>query len=209
MNGYDFDDTIYKGNSFRRFFLFCLVRLPYLIVLLPVQIVCALLRACHAINHQQFLSAMNWFVYLVPNRKWFVGKFWDKEIARIKPWYLAQQRSDDIVVSASPRYEVQEICNRLGIATLIATETDNPSHPHNGVYCYEMQKAVRYKQQFGDTPLETYYSDSVTDIPMFMLAKRGYYVDGNNVVLYYENGKQVCQINEKKAQKVRKRNGLN
>ena len=37
MKVFDFDETILHGNSVRRFFGYCLVRLPYLVLYLPVQ----------------------------------------------------------------------------------------------------------------------------------------------------------------------------
>ena len=195
MNGYDFDDTILKGNSMGRFSLFCAVRLPYLIIFVPVLIVAALLYVLHVINRYRYLYLISLFVALVPHPDKFVAKFWDKNMKHVKHWYLEQKRDDDLVLSASPQFLAGEACKRLGV-TCIGTPllTDGKLL---GKQCYGAQKVEVYKEKLGDTPLETYYSDSLTDVPMFKLAKKGYFVSGEKVLLVYENGQELVPCKSK------------
>ena len=58
MKVFDFDETILHGNSVRRFFGYCLVRLPYLVLYLPVQLVACLLYAVKILNKYMFLSVL-------------------------------------------------------------------------------------------------------------------------------------------------------
>jgi len=94
MNAYDFDDTIYRGNSFRRFFGYCLLRLPYLLLYLPVIVLAVLLRAVRLLDKNKYLTWLGAFIVLVPHVERYVCGFWDKELCRIKPWYLAAKRPD-------------------------------------------------------------------------------------------------------------------
>ena len=80
MNSYDFDDTIFRGNSMRRFSIFCTLRLPYLLLYLPVIIVAMLLRAVRILNKNVYLLLLEGFVLFVPNVERFVQKFWDKNM---------------------------------------------------------------------------------------------------------------------------------
>lgn len=186
MNGYDFDETILKGNSVRRFFLYCWARLPYLFIYLPVLLAAVIFKRCLSSN--AFYNMLTYFVKLVPNKEKFVRKYWDKHINKIQRWYLDQQRDDDIIISASPLYLVEEACNRIG-ARCIATPVDlKTSKVIGGNHCYGTQKPIFYRQQFGDAPLETFYSDSMSDEPMFKLAKRGYLVKGDKITLIYQDG---------------------
>jgi len=131
---------------------------------------------------------LTYFVKLVPNKQKFVTKFWDKHIKKIKSWYYEQQCEDDIVISASPSYIVEEACKRIGVKC-IATPVDiKTSRVIGGNHCYGKAKPDFYRAQFGETPLETFYSDSLSDTPMFKLAKRGYLVKGGKITLIYENG---------------------
>ena len=190
MNGYDFDNTILHGNSTRRFSFFCALRLPYLIIFVPEILLAFLLRALHIISKNKYLHMLEWFIALVPNVDRYVVKFWDKNMKHIKSWYLLQRRDDDIVISASPFFLVEEACKRLGVAC-IATNLDTRARL-NGTHVYGEEKVATYKTIYEDKPLATYYSDSMSDIPMFKFVDRGYFVKGNEVTLLYENGVRVA-----------------
>ena len=189
MNGYDFDNTIMRGNSTRRFSLYCTVRFPYLIFFTPVILLASILRALHIISKNKYLHMLELFVALVPNVEKHVVKFWDRNMKRIQPWYLEKRRDDDIIISASPFFIVVEACRRLGVAC-IATNLDTHARLH-GKHAYGQEKVSMYKNVYGDTPLASYYSDSMTDIPMFKFAGKGYYVKNNQITLLYENGQPV------------------
>ena len=197
MNGYDFDDTILKGNSMFRFSLFCTARLPYLVLFVPVLLVASLLHAVRILNKYRYLHMVSLFVALVPRTERFVSKFWDKNMKHIKKWYLEQRRDDDVVISASPQFLAGEACRRLGIRC-VGTPLSPRSARLHGKQVYAAQKVETYKEVFGDTPLATYYSDSLTDTPMFKLAEKGYYVKGNHVTLLYENGQKVIPHKNKR-----------
>lgn len=190
MNAYDFDKTILKGNSVQRFFFFCALRLPYLWLLMPFFLVALLLRLLHIISYERFLRALECFVLFVPRKEKFVQNFWNSNIRHIKQWYLDVREDNDLIISASPYYEISVVCNRLNVQYLCSVS--NPkTYLVQGPHCYGEQKVIQYKKHFGDTPPETYYSDSMSDVPMFKFAKRGYLVKGNKITLVYENGERV------------------
>ena len=190
MNGYDFDNTIMHGNSTRRFSFYCTARFPYLIFFIPVIVLASILRVLHIISMNKYLHMLEWFVALVPNVEKYVVKFWDKNMKHIKSWYLERRRDDDVIISASPFFIVVEACKRLGVAC-IATNLDARARLV-GKHAYGQEKVAMYKDVYEDKPLLSYYSDSMTDIPMFKLAEKGYYVKGNKVKLLYENGEPVA-----------------
>ncbi len=68
MNGYDFDDTIFKGNSLRRFFFYCLIRLPYLAFIYARTVFAAILRGLRILNKHNFLCVLEWFIVLSRKR---------------------------------------------------------------------------------------------------------------------------------------------
>lgn len=189
MNGYDFDETILKGNSVRCFFCYCWLRLPYLFIYLPVLLAAVILR--RALSSNAYYNMLTYYVKLIPNKQKFVKKFWNKNINKIQAWYLEQQKDDDIIISASPSYLVEEACRRIG-ARCIATPVDlRTSKVIGGNHCYGAQKPKFFHEQFDDAQLETFYSDSMSDEPMFKLAQRGYLVKGDKITLIYENGERL------------------
>ena len=190
MNGYDFDDTIFRGNSMRRFSIFCALRFPYLILFTPVLLLALLLRAMRILDKNRYLHMISLFVALVPCVEKFAVKFWDKNINRIKPWYLEQRRDDDVIISASPYFLIEEACKRLGVAC-IATNLDTRARLRGHRHVYGKEKVTSYIAIYEDKPLASYYSDSMSDAPMFQFAQKGYFVKGNQVTLLYENGVRV------------------
>ncbi|MDE7454898.1 MAG: hypothetical protein K2M64_03625 [Clostridia bacterium] len=191
MNGYDFDETILKGNSVRSFFCYCLVRLPYLVIYLPVLLLAVILNGMHCLSSNAYYNMLTYYVKLVPNKQKFVTKFWDKNIAKIKSWYYDQQKEDDIIISASPSYLVEEACKRINVRCITTPVDIATCKVIGGNHCYGKEKPTFYKEQFGDTPLETFYSDSYSDTPMFKLAKKGYLVKGDKIILVCENGEML------------------
>lgn len=196
MNSYDFDDTIYKGNSFRRFFGYCLLRLPYLLLFTPVILVAVVLRALKILDKNTYLTWLGAFVVFVPNVQKKVTKFWNKELCRIKSWYIAQRRDDDVIVSASPAYLVEEACRRLNVKC-IATNVDARTARVDGVHCYGVDKVLRFKgANLGGAPF-TYYSDSWSDEPMFAYAHEGWLVKGDVRARVYADGTKLADKHTK------------
>ncbi len=189
MNGYDFDDTIFRGNSMRRFSLFCTLRLPYLLLYLPVLLVAFLLRGLRILNKNAYLLLLEGFVLFVPNVEKFAAKFWDKNLCRIKSWYLAQKRDDDVIVSATPSFVVGEACRRLGVRC-IATDF-SPKGKLTGKHCHGKYKVQYFCEQTGNAHLASFYSDSASDKPMWLYAEKGYRVKGDKITLIYENGVKI------------------
>lgn len=200
MNGYDFDNTILKGNCWRRFYFFCLLRFPYIILLLVVQAFFALLYLLHLIDNRKFSSVMSWFLVFVPNKKRLVEKFWDQNQKHIKQWYLDQRKDDDLIISASPRFLVEPMCKRLGIKC-IASEMNIKTGQYYGPYYYGPMKVYGYELNFANEPLATYYSDSFSDTPMWKLAKQGWLVEGDEVSLCYQDGQMVEGVKSRKCGK--------
>lgn len=189
MNGYDFDKTIFHGNSVRRFCIFCCIRLPYLWLLLPELLLAVILYGLKIIGKDAFLRMLEVFVLFVPCKKRFVNKFWDKNFKHVKSWYLQVKQPDDLVISASPAYLIEEICSRLGVACIASPCAANGLVC--GKHCYGEEKVRYYKQRFGETPLQAFYSDSLSDLPMLQLAQRGYLVQGEKITLLLQNGEKA------------------
>lgn len=189
MNGYDFDATILKGNTVQRFWWYCSVRFVYLWLLLPEILLANVLFLLHVINKEIYLRMMEFFVVFVPNKRKQAVRFWNKNQKHVKQWYLDAKKENDVVVSASPDFLLDEICSRLQVKC-ICTKTRPCGLPQT-VHCYGAQKVVEYKANFGDQPLQSFYSDSMSDAPMFQLAEKGYFVRGNEITLIYQNGEKL------------------
>lgn len=172
-----------------RFWWHCLAHFPYLVLLVPLAFVSCMLRVLRLISKETFLCMMEIFEIFVPNKKRRAEKFWNKNIKHVKKWYLEARRNDDVIVSASPDYLIEEICRRLGVRW-IATKTRT-----NGMakkkHCYGEEKVKEFQRFFPETRPKTYYSDSLSDTPMMKFAERGYFVRGEKITQIFENGEKI------------------
>lgn len=81
---YDFDKTVFPVDSESVFYLFCLVRRPWLIVILPYQLVCL---ACFFLKIGGDRMKGRFFCFLrFVNTEKMVKKFWEKNEKRIYPF---------------------------------------------------------------------------------------------------------------------------
>lgn len=187
MNGYDFDKTIFKGDSFIKFYVYTLVRRPFLILLVPFYSILPILFLVKVIGKKEVKEALMLNLLFYRNREELVEKFWDKNQKNIQNWYLIQKKEDDIIISASPSFLLKPILKHLNITTLIATQLNLKTLKIEGNNCYGEEKARRFETEFGtDCKLEAFYSDSLSDLPMMYKSKKGILVKGSQLQTIYE-----------------------
>ena len=178
MNAYDFDKTIYAGDSTADFYLFSLKRHPRILMLTPALL--ASVTRYYVLKRgtkTQFKEVMYRFLRYCDTER-DVKDFWDKSQAKIKRYYLAQQKPDDVIISASPEFLLQPICKKLGISNLIASRVDPKTGIYTGENCHGKEKVRRFREIFPDAQIEEFYSDSHSDDPLAEIAQKAFMVNG-------------------------------
>ena len=181
MNAYDFDKTIYDGDSTADFYLFSLKRHKKILLLAP-----SLFGAFVAFyvfkrgTKTQFKEKMYRFLRCCDTKK-DVEAFWDAHQKNIKPFYIKQQREDDLIISASPVFLLRPVCDRLGIRELIASKVDPVTGKYSGENCHGKEKVRLFRERYGDAAVEEFYSDSYSDTPMAQIAARAFLVKGERI----------------------------
>ena len=184
MNAYDFDKTIYDGDSTADFYFFCLKRHRSIIVLAP-SLFCAFCKfyIFKRGTKTEFKEKMYRFLTKCDIQK-DVDDFWAKNSCKIKKFYLEQQKEDDVIISASPEFLLSPICKNLGIKHLIASKVDCHSGKYRGINCHGKEKVRRFYEKFKDCEIEEFYSDSKSDTPMAEISKKAFLVDGNKIYIW-------------------------
>ncbi len=181
MNVYDFDKTIYDGDSTADFYLFALKKHPRIMRLFP-SLAGAFCRfyIMKKGTKTEFKQTMYRFLTCCDTEK-DVADFWRTHHHKIKAFYVAQRRDDDVILSASPAFLLAPICKQLGIRHLMASQVDPVSGTYSGVNCHGEEKVRRFRAEFGDAPVEAFYSDSHSDDPMAKIAGKAFMVKGNTL----------------------------
>lgn len=176
MNVYDFDKTIFPVDSTAKFWAYCLKKYPAVRKCLPKQALAGVGYGLRLISLAQFKGVLYGFLRCLPDAKQAAKDFWDENISKIEPWYLAQKRPDDLVISASPQFLIEEACERLKILPAIASPVDESTGRLTGENCKSEEKVRRLRQTYPDAQVEKFYSDSLSDTPLARLAKTAYLV---------------------------------
>lgn len=176
MNTYDFDKTIFYPDSSFCFYRFCLMRYPSALFPTLKESLRAARRyqrgelSAKALKEQLFS-----FLPMIPDVDAAVRLFWKQNEKRLGSWYLAQKREDDLILSASPRFLLQPICEKLCVS-LIATEMDPHTGKISGENCHDHEKVCRFYQCYPEGHTENFYSDSLSDSPMAEIADQAFLV---------------------------------
>lgn len=186
MNVYDFDKTIYDGDSTIDFYFFCLKKHPTIIIYLPKQCISFFRYKMNMINKTQFKENFYCFFKKLKHIDNDVHTFWNKNQGKIKKWYKDNQKKDDLIISASPHFLLQEICNREKINYLIASEVNKKNGEYSGLNCYGEEKIQRFNQVFGDKAIDMFFSDSRSDEPMAKQAKCAFIVKKDRCIPWYD-----------------------
>ena len=172
INLYDFDNTIYRGDSSTDFFFFSLMKYPQIIKYFPKIIWGAILYKLKIIKKTQFKERNFSFLKSIPNIDSLVEMFWVSHECYIK----------DFIISASPEFLLKPICDKLKVADLIASNVDKKTGKFNGLNCYGREKIKRLNKKYKNVEVNEAYSDSLSDTPMLEIADKPYLVKGNKIV---------------------------
>lgn len=180
MNVYDFDKTLYRGDSTLDFYRFCLRRQPGLVRRLPGQC----LRMLGAVAGRRGRTALKEgfysFLPAVRDLDAAVEAFWEQAASAVNQDLVRGLREGDVVVSASPEFLLAPMCAQLGVA-LLASEVDPCTGVCLGANCRGEEKVRRFRAAYPDAPIDCFYSDSRSDAPFAALARRAFIVDGGEV----------------------------
>lgn len=186
LNIYDFDDTIYRGDSTKDFYFFCLKKFPKMVLEVPLTLWAFLMYVLGVITKTKFKETMYRFLRHVDDIDSVLNEFWDKHEVNVKAWYLENKKEDDIIISASPEFLLEVICRRIGIKHLIASRVDKYTGVYTGDNCWGDEKVKRLYSVFPEAVCGEFYSDSLSDTPLAEIAHTAKIVRGDNFIDWNE-----------------------
>ena len=183
---FDFDKTIYDGDSTIDFYLFCLRRHPKCILYLPKQVLHALRYRLKKEQLLTFKESFFSFLKEIEDVGQEVELFWKQYQRKIKPWYKQYDRQSrsQLIISASPYFLIKPIGDLLMVEDVIASEVDPKTGQFNSPNCAKEEKVRRFKEKYPKLKIQHFYSDSISDLPMAKLAAESYWVKKNEVTLW-------------------------
>lgn len=176
MNIYDFDGTIYNGDSTIDFYIWCLYKHPKLLCSIPCIIYYFFKYMFGILSREDFKKKYFHFLVHLNNPQIDIKTFTIAYKHKVAGWYIQQAKTDDVIVSASPEFIVSSICNCFGIHHVIATKIN----PVNGHFlssnCRGEEKVLRFRKLYPNDNINCFFSDTLSDTPLAVLAEQAFLV---------------------------------
>lgn len=185
-NLYDFDKTIYDGDSSKDFILFCFKKNKYLfknIFKFSLNFIKYLIKK---ITITEFKESVFSFLKDIKDIDQLVSEFWVIHEKNIKKFYLEQKTDKDIIISASPEFLLKPIAKKLKVNDLIASDVDKYTGKFKRPNSRGNEKVKLLYQKYPKAIVEVMYSDSMHDKPLLDIAKKSYVVIGNKIIDYQD-----------------------
>ena len=181
MNVFDFDGTIYHGDSSKDFFFYCLKNYPKTRAkILPVLWYGAGF-GLGIVKKKTFKQKLFSIVQKIPDIDEAVLDFWEEHRKNIKKWYMEIKEGTDVIISASPEFLLIPICIELGVGRLMATKVDKTTGLFDGENCHGKQKVTRFYEQYPNAEIDNFYSDMYCDTPLALISKKAFIVKGEKL----------------------------
>ena len=182
MRVFDFDNTIYDGESVVDFFLFVLKKKKELIKFLPLMLYTALLYKLKLLSIDKLYDmASRMSSVVIKNQKlakYYVDEFWDLNYLKLKDKFLNMIDEESVIISAAPRVLLDGIKDKLKTKNIICSEFNVETGKFEFI-CFGSNKVLAFKEKFPDAVIEEFYTDTVNDKPLMKISKNVYIVKGN------------------------------
>lgn len=188
MNVFDFDKTIFRGDSTAKFYKYCLVKYPKVWLHIPSMAVAfakyyVFRKGTKTMCKEVFYR----FLSEIPDTDAAVEDFWSKNLDGVFDWYKKVHKETDVVISASPEFLLEGICKKLGVEKMMASRVDKKTGKYEGENCHGEEKVRRFYEAYPDGVIENFYSDSVSDAPLARIAKEAFIINPAGEVVEWES----------------------
>ena len=187
VNMYDFDNTIYDGDSSVHFIKYCFKHKYIKLKDIGRIIDSSIKYFFGVIDITEFKEKLFGFLVNISDIDKVVEEFWNEHYKNIKRFYLKKDHSKDIINSASPYFLLEPVCNKLGVMDLIASDVDKHSGKFRSRNNSKFNKVKNYNKKYKDYSVEESYSDNAfNDMFILDMAKKAYVVKGDKLIKYSE-----------------------
>ena len=180
INVYDFDNTIYRGDSSFDFFCHCARKYPRALLSAAGALPAFLGMLLGIVEKTRAKQRFYRYLSRVPEVLEEVDRFWLTHDANLKNWYFEQKRADDLIISASPEFLLEPVMKRLELLYL-ASRVDPQTGKYTGLNCHGEEKVRRMREAYPAVQIAQFYSDSMNDAPLARLAQKAFMVKGDAI----------------------------
>lgn len=179
MNVYDWDNTIYRGDSTVDFVFYLFRAYPKSLCNLPRIIFYGIGYGLKLTKKQVFKENLYHMFTYVKDMDKAVDDFTSTHLNHVKDWYKEHQLENDVVISASPEFLISSFCKKCNIHTCLASPVNKYTGKYDGLNCHGQEKVERFYKVFPNGSIDEFYSDSYSDTPLAKISKKAFIVKGD------------------------------
>ena len=183
MNIYDFDGTIYDGDSSVDFIKYCFKKNKRCFLLLPKFLMAFFLYIFKFYSKEEMKAVFFSILKYFDNTEDIVSEFWNKYEYKLKRELTNIKAKEKVVVSASPEFLLKPILDKYKYK-LIGSKVDIKTGKFMSLNCYGAEK-VRRLNEIGITKCDKFYSDSFSDQPVANISKKAFFVKKSEIYEWY------------------------
>ncbi|HIS18239.1 MAG TPA: HAD-IB family phosphatase, partial [Candidatus Coprovivens excrementavium] len=172
---YDFDGTIYDGDSGVDLVLFAIRKKPIVILYLLKSIKMVVLYLLKLRTKEEVKSKLFSFLQEFPDTDEFVREFWQCHEKKIKQfWKKKKTHRRDIIISASGYFWLKPFADKYNVKDLFATDINPKTGEVSGNNCHGEEKVKLFYDKYPNAEIKKMYTDSINDLPLIEEAKEGF-----------------------------------
>ena len=185
---YDFDKTIYDGDSTMDFIKFLIKKDKSIILHIPKMLLYFVKYKIKIIEKEEMKECFFEIFKKFKNIDNLVTEFWDKHEKNIKSFFTNKKsHKKDIISSASPKFLLEPIAEKYKVYDLFGSPVNKKNGKYKGKNCHGMEKIRLLHKKYPDCIVTEMYSDDINaDKPLLELAKKSYVVKKEEIIDYKE-----------------------
>lgn len=173
MKVFDFDNTIYRGESSVDFAFYMIRHNKRIVRYIPTILFSLAGYKLCLLKKEKLESIINDFFAGVLDGKTspdiFVKEFWEKHSRKLNSEMLRLIEPEDIIISASPVFLFNGIRDRLNTENIVGTEVDFEQKKITW-FNFGDNKVKRYRELYGNREIDAFYTDSYNDKDMMAIS---------------------------------------
>jgi len=183
---YDFDKTIYDGDSTFDFIKFLIKKKKSILLHIQKMFISLIKYKLKIINKEKMKECFFEMFNKFENIDDLVDKFWNINEKNIKSFFKNKKtHENDIIASASPYFLLEPIAKKYKVKDLFASPVDKKTGKYNGVNCHGVEKVRLINNKYENAIIEEMYSDDrKADKPLLDLANHSYIVIKDKIIDY-------------------------
>lgn len=189
MNVYDFDNTIYRGESTLDYYFYCVKHHPGLIRFVFIVMFELVKYKLCLVSEDELMCLCKKYVkdFLAgcPDAKELAQSFWQKNYKKIKSFYKDIHKEDDVIISASFGFMLRPVMEKLGIKEMVSSEVDLETGEIMRL-CFRSNKKKLFDELYGGK-IENFYTDSLNDVLLLKHAENAFIVKGERIERWKNN----------------------